>query len=66
MCKEYNILIVIYLDVCKNLVYVLYIFVLIGCNLIELNLKYVCFEWFNLFLKYLKLVFFMFLFDKCV
>lgn len=51
MCKEYNILIVIYLDVCKNLVYVLYILVLISCNLIELNLKYVCFEWFNLFLK---------------
>lgn len=66
MCKEYNIPIAIYLDVCKNLVHVLYTLVLIGRNLTELNLKHARSERSNSFLKYLKSVPFMSLFDKCV
>lgn len=66
MCKEYNIPIAIHLDVCKNSVHVLYTLVLISHNLTELNLKHACSERSNSFLKYLKSVPFMSLFDKCV
>lgn len=50
----------------KNLVHVLYTLVLIGRNLTELNLKHARSERSNSFLKYLKSVPFMSLFDKCV
>lgn len=66
MCKEYNIPIAIHLDLCKNLVHVLYNLVLISRNLTELNLKHARSERSNSFLKYLKSVPFMSLFDKCV
>lgn len=51
MCKEYNIPIAIHLDVCKNLVHVLYTLVLISRNLTELNLKHARSERSNSFLK---------------
>lgn len=66
MCKEYNIPLAIHLDVCKNSVHVLYTLVLISRNLTELNLKHARSERSNSFLKYLKSVPFMSLFDKCV
>lgn len=66
MCKEYNIPKAIHLDVCKNSVHVLYTLVLISRNLTELNLKHARSERSNSFLKYLKSVPFMSLFDKCV
>lgn len=56
----------IHLDVCKNSVHVLYTLVLISRNLTELNLKHARSERSNSFLKYLKSVPFMSLFDKCV
>lgn len=43
--------IAIHLDVCKNLVHVLYTLVLIGRNLTELNLKHARSERSNSFLK---------------